>query len=61
MIDLKSEREAKEMTQQELADRCGVIRQTIAEYESGRIKPSVPVAIKLGEVLDFEWSKIFTD
>lgn len=60
MIDLKKERKSKGMTQQELADKCGVIRQTIAEYESGRIKPSVPVAIKLGDALGIEWSKFFS-
>lgn len=59
MVDLKLIRETLGLTQQELANKCGVIRQTIAEYESGRIKPSVEVAKRLGNALGIEWSKFF--
>lgn len=35
------------MTQEELADRVGVSRQTIISIESGRYNPSIPLAYKL--------------
>ncbi len=36
-----------ELTQQQLADRVGVTRQTIIAIESGRYSPSLPLAFKL--------------
>ena len=38
------------MTQQELADRVGVTRQTIHSIEKGRYNPSVGLALLLAEV-----------
>lgn len=35
------------ITQEDLAEKVGVIRQTITEYESGRIKPSADVLLKI--------------
>lgn len=37
------------MTQQELADRVGVTRQTILSIEKGRYNPSVGLALRLAE------------
>ncbi len=39
------------MTQQELAARTGVSRQTIIAIESGRYNPSVALALKLAQAL----------
>jgi putative transcriptional regulator len=39
------------MTQQELAARVGVSRQTIIAIESGRYNPSVALALKLAQAL----------
>jgi len=36
-----------QMTQQQLADRVGVTRQTIIATESGRYAPSLPLAFKI--------------
>jgi putative transcriptional regulator len=36
-----------EMTQQQLADRVGVTRQTIISIEQGKYKPSVELALRL--------------
>ena len=38
------------MTQQELAERVGVTRQTIISIERGRYRPSVELAIRLARV-----------
>lgn len=37
LFDLRAEREAKGMTQQDLADKCGVARQTVTAWETGQI------------------------
>lgn len=42
-------RQLHDMTQQELADRVGVTRQTILSIERGRYNPSVGLALRLAE------------
>ena len=59
MINLQKVRTEKGLTQQTLADKCGVVRQTISEIENGRNKPSVELAKKLGEILEIDWVKFF--
>lgn len=61
MIDLKEERQKANMTQNELAEKCGVIRQTISEIEAGRNKPSVKLAKAIAEVLDLKWEEFFEE
>ena len=39
------------MTQQELADKVGVTRQTIISLEKGRYNPSLELAYKITKVL----------
>lgn len=43
--------EHNEMTQQALADRVGVTRQTIIALEAGKYSPSLILAIRLARVL----------
>ena len=59
MINLQKVRTDAELTQQSLADKCGVVRQTISEIENGRNRPSVELAKKLGEVLNIDWTEFF--
>ncbi|WP_229100642.1 helix-turn-helix transcriptional regulator [Holdemania sp. 1001095H_141210_F2] len=59
MIDLKELRNSKKMSQEELANQCGVIRQTISNIECGLSKPSVELAKKIGEILGFDWTLFF--
>ena len=61
MIDLKSVREAKGMTQEDLAQACGVIRQTISAIEVGQNKPRPELAKKIGEILDVQWWELYGD
>lgn len=42
--------EQGELTQQQLADRVGVTRQTIISIEGGKYKPSIELALKLARV-----------
>ena len=47
------------MTQQELADRVGVTRQTILSIEKGKYTPSVALALALAEILDVGVETLF--
>ena len=48
------------MTQQGLADRVGVTRQTILSIERGRYNPTVGLALRLAEVFQVTVEEIFT-
>lgn len=52
-------RAEREWTQQDLADRVGVSRQTIHSIESGRYDPSLPLAFGLARVFDLTIEGIF--
>lgn len=41
MIDIKERRIKKGMTQQQLADDCGITLRTIQRIENGEVKPSL--------------------
>jgi len=51
--------DAGDMTQQELADKVGVTRQTILSIEKGKFKPSVELALRLARVLDTSVEQLF--
>ena len=48
-----------EMTQQELADRLDVSRQTIHSIEKGKFNPSVKLALLIAQVFKVQVEKIF--
>ena len=56
---LKVERAKLNFTQQELADRVGVSRQTINSIEAERYIPSSLLAIKISNVFKTTVNKIF--
>lgn len=47
------------MTQQDLADRLGVTRQTIHAIEKGRYAPSVGLALKLAAIFGVRVEDLF--
>ena len=47
------------MTQQELADRVGVTRQTILSIERGRYNPSVGLALRIAAVFGVPVEELF--
>ena len=49
-----------EMTQQELADRIGVARQTVIAMEQGRFAPSLESALRISDVFDASVNDIFS-
>lgn len=48
------------ITQEDLANRVGVTRQTIIAIEKGNYVPSVLLAIKLARIFNKEVEKLFT-
>ena len=48
-----------QMTQQQLADRVGVTRQTIIAIESGKYAPSLPLAFRLARTFRVSVEKVF--
>ena len=51
--------EHKEMTQQDLADRIGVTRQTVNAIELGKYSPSLEIAFKIAEVFGVPLDQVF--
>ncbi|MFA0964224.1 helix-turn-helix transcriptional regulator [Roseivirga sp. BDSF3-8] len=56
---IKVERAILDITQEELAQRVGVSRQTINSIEKGRYVPSTLVALKLSEIFGKPVNEIF--
>lgn len=54
---IKALRTALKMTQQVFGDKLGVVQNTVAQYESGRITPSSPVITMICNTFDVneEW------
>ena len=51
---------AGEMTQQELADRTGVTRQTIVAIENGKYFPSLELAFRIAHTFSVPLSDVFS-
>lgn len=52
-----------EMTQQALADACGITRQTVIALEAGKYAPSLELAFRISHAFDvglddvFQWKR----
>lgn len=51
--------EAGDMTQQELAERVGVSRQTIISIEKGKYEPSIQLALRLARLFQVPVESLF--
>lgn len=58
-MDLRKIREDEGLTQEQLAEKVGVVRTTISNIECGLSLPSVPTAKAIGEVLNFDWKDFY--
>lgn len=56
---IKEYRQNKRLTQQELADKAGVSRQTIISIERYRYKPSLELGMKIALSLDVKIDILF--
>ncbi|HOW44227.1 MAG TPA: helix-turn-helix transcriptional regulator [Candidatus Aminicenantes bacterium] len=51
---------AGEMTQQQLADRTEVTRQTVAAIENGKYYPSLELAFRIAQVFGLPLTEVFS-
>ena len=58
-LKLKAARAAKDLSQQELADRTGVSRQTISAIEKGNYNPTIRLCIAICKVLGKTLDELF--
>ena len=57
--NLRVERARVRMTQQELADKTGVTRQTIVAIEQGKFNPSTVLSLKMARVFGVTFEALF--
>lgn len=57
---LKVLRAERDWSQQDLADRLGVSRQSVNAIEKGRYDPSLPLAFNIAEVFGLAIEEIFS-
>jgi putative transcriptional regulator len=57
---LEDERARRGWTQQELADRVEVSRQTVISLERGRYNPSIALAFRLARLFGMPIEELFT-
>ncbi|MCH2180352.1 MAG: helix-turn-helix transcriptional regulator [Mariniblastus sp.] len=50
---------AEEMTQQALADRVGITRQTVIALEKGKYFPSLELAFRIAKTFDVPLEEVF--
>lgn len=56
---LKIARVSKDLTQQQLADKIGVTRQTISLIEKGKYNPTLKLCLQICYVLDKTLDELF--
>lgn len=57
--NIKVQRAIHNLTQQDLADKIGVSRQTINALEAGKYVPSTVLALKLAQLFEKSVNEIF--
>lgn len=58
---IKELREKLNWSQQALADKLGVSRQTVLSIEKGKYDPSLPLAFKIAKTFQRQIEEIFLD
>ena len=57
--NLKKYRQLKELTQEQLAEKVGVRRETIMRLEAGKYNPSLKLAIDVSKIVDTPIDELF--
>lgn len=58
-LKLRRIRRDRDMTQEQLAERCGISADYVSNMERGNKNPSFEMIAKLAEVLEVEVSELF--
>nr|UWI50570.1 helix-turn-helix transcriptional regulator [Clostridioides difficile] len=59
ICNLKKYRQLKELTQEQLAEKVGVRRETIMRLETGKYNPSLKLAIDISRIVDTPIEELF--
>jgi len=59
ICNLKKYRHLKELTQEQLAEKVGVRRETIMRLEAGKYNPSLKLAIDISRIVDVPIEELF--
>ncbi len=51
---------ANEMTQQELAEKAGISRQTVIAIEAGKYSPSLELAFRIADAFGVQIGEVFS-
>ncbi|WP_131027309.1 helix-turn-helix transcriptional regulator [Clostridioides difficile] len=57
--NLKKYRQLKALTQEQLAEKVGVRRETIMRLEAGKYNPSLKLAIDISKIVDTPIDELF--
>ena len=55
---IRNLREEKKLTQEELAEKLGISRQSIISVEKGKCLPSLPLALRISELFNLAFDSI---
>ena len=58
-LRMKAARVAKDLSQQQLAEACGISRQTVSAIEKGDYNPTIKLCIAICKVLDKTLDELF--
>ena len=59
ILNIRAIRERKKMTQQELADKAGLVVSSISKFESGHKNPSMTTLLRLSVALEVPVADLF--
>lgn len=58
---LKTQRELRDMTQKQVADRSKISRAYYTNIELGHKRPTPEIAMRIADALGFEWTRFYSD
>ena len=58
-LRLKAARAARDLSQEQLAEKCGVSRQTISAIEKGDYNPTIRLCVAICKALDKTLDELF--
>ena len=58
--DIRERRSERNWTQQDLAEKLGVSRQTVIAVETGKYDPSLPLAMKMARLFKCRVEDVFS-
>lgn len=59
MVNIRELRKERNLSLTKLAELSGITKQGLSRIERGEVEPRIENAKRLGEVLDFDWWKLY--